>query len=65
MPIIEGTTKNVVMKYRGAGAPTNNVTLLGFAPVGATYQDTTNGVLYICTVSNATTVTWVVVGSQS
>ena len=27
--------------YRGAGAPTANVTLLGKAPVGATYMDTT------------------------
>jgi hypothetical protein len=47
------------MQFYKAGAPTNNVTYLGVAPVGATLQDTTNGVLYMCTVSTASTITWV------
>lgn len=52
-------------EYYGAGAPTNDSTFLGVAKVGATYSDTTNGKLYICTVSTASNITWVVVGSQS
>lgn len=48
----------------GAGAPTNNVTGLNFAGIGALYIDVTNGVLYINTTAMATP-TWVTVGSQT
>lgn len=52
--------------YSNAGAPTNNTTLLGVAGVGDLLSDTTNGKLYICTATNGTsTITWVVVGSQT
>lgn len=61
--VIPGT---VGTPLRHAGAPTDNVTFVGKAVVGTPLIDTTNGVLYICTVSNGTTtVTWVKVGTQS
>jgi hypothetical protein len=47
-----------VMRFYYAGAPTNDSTFLGVAPVGAILQDTTNGDLYICTVSSSTNITW-------
>jgi hypothetical protein len=48
-----------------AGAPTNNVTYLGRAVVGAQLIDTTNGKAYICTATNGTsTITWTVIGTQ-
>jgi hypothetical protein len=67
MPIIElvNVIDGCYGPYRGAGAPTANVTLLGKAPVGATYMDTTAGVLYCCTVSTASVITWVKAGLQS
>lgn len=70
MPVISGGT---VMQGNGlarpllnSGAPTNNVTGLGAAVVGALLIDTTNGKLYICTATNGTsTITWTVVGAQT
>lgn len=50
--------------FSGAGAPTDNVTGLNFAGIGALYIDVTNGVLYINTTAMATP-TWVTVGSQT
>jgi len=57
--------KGLDAPFQSAGAPTNNVTQLGRAVVGSRLIDTTNGKDYICTATDgATTVTWVVVGSQ-
>lgn len=47
------------MRFFGAGDPTNDSTFLGVAPVGATYQDTTAGTLWMCTVSTSANITWV------
>lgn len=60
--VIAGT---VGTPLRHAGAPTNDVTFVGQAAVGTLLLDTTNGVLYVATVATATTVTWVIVGTQS
>lgn len=50
---------------RKAGALVANDFASGLA-VGDTAVDTTNGKLYICTVTNGTTTaTWVVVGAQT
>lgn len=65
MAIIETNNPMPGNVYRGDGAPSNDSTLLGTAPIGATYHDYTNGKLYICTVSTAANITWVVVGAQS
>lgn len=48
------------MNYYWAGAPTSGAggTFCGVAPVGAMLQDTTNGVLYMCTASSASSITW-------
>jgi hypothetical protein len=52
--------------FKGAGAPVVNVTLLGIAGIGDQYNDTTNGKAYICTATNGTsTITWVVIGTQT
>jgi len=66
MPVIElvNVIEGCYGPFNGAAAPTANVTLLGRAPVGATYMDTTTGILYACTVSTASVITWVKVGSQ-
>jgi hypothetical protein len=61
--IIEGSGLDAPLLH--AGAPTNNVTFVGVAVVGSQLIDTTNGVKYTATVATASTVTWVVVGSQS
>jgi hypothetical protein len=71
MPVISGG--NVIAGSRlitnglsGAGAPTVNVTGLGVAGVGTLYTDLTAGKLYVCTATNSTsTITWVVVGTQT
>lgn len=65
MAVIEVTNPLGGLRYYNAGAPSNDTTFLGVAPVGSTLQDTTNGKLYVCTVSTATNITWVVAGSQS
>lgn len=64
MPTIEGSRRRVPF-LSAAGAPTVNVTGLGEARVGDTYQDTTSGSLYICTATNKTsTITWALVATQ-
>ena len=64
MAIIEGSKKRVPF-LSAAGAPTVNVTGLGQAYVGDTYQDATSGSLYICTATNKTsTITWALVATQ-
>jgi hypothetical protein len=70
MPVITGGTIHsgitAARVFKGAGAPTVNVTLLGNAGIGDLYSDTTNGKLYICTATNGTsTITWTVVGTQT
>ena len=70
MPVITGgnviTGTGLRTPLTNAGAPTNNVTGLGQAVVGALLIDTTNGKLYICTATNGTsTITWTVVGTQT
>ena len=40
------------------------MTLLGRAPIGATYVDTTTGILYIATASTPSVITWTKVGAQ-
>jgi len=48
-----------------AGAPTNNVTMLGRAVVGSKLIDTNSGVDYVCTATNMTsTITWTKTGTQ-
>lgn len=69
MPFITGGsiagTIGATRVYKGAGAPTVNVTLLGVAGIGDLYSDSTNGKLYIVTATNSTsTITWTVVGTQ-
>lgn len=69
MPVIAGgqihSGTTAARVYKGAGAPTVNVTLVGIAAIGDLYSDTTNGKLYICTATNgSTTITWTVVGTQ-
>jgi hypothetical protein len=51
--------------YHGAGAPTDDQTFKGVAPVGAQYVDTASGIQYTCTVSTATNITWVKIGLQT
>lgn len=70
MPRIKGSpvtgSISVARVYQGAGAPVSNTTLLGEAGIGDLYADTTAGKLYICTATNGTsTITWVVVGTQT
>ena len=64
MPRIEGSRARTPL-LSAAGAPTVNVTGLGVALVGDTYQDATSGSLYICTATNKTsTITWALVATQ-
>ena len=67
MPVIElvNVIEGAFGPYRGAAAPTANVTLLGRAPIGATYVDTTTGILYIATASTPSVITWTKVGAQT
>lgn len=70
MPVIRGGELHAGIRaarvFKGAGAPTVNVTLVGSAEVGDLYADTTGGKLYICTATNgSTTITWTVVGTQT
>ena len=52
--------------FKGAGAPTTNVTGLGRLGVGDLYADMTSGTLHIVTATNGTsTITFVVVGTQT
>jgi len=52
--------------YKGAGAPVANTTLVGIAGIGDLYSDTTAGKLYAVTATNgSTTITFVVVGTQT
>lgn len=53
--------------FLNAGAPTSGAsgTYLRQATVGSLLIDTVNGKLYIATVANGSTVTWVSVGSQT
>jgi len=66
MPVIElvNVIEGCMGPFSGAAAPTANVTLLGRAPVGALYVDTTTGIWYTATVSTASVITWTKIGSQ-
>lgn len=64
MPTIEGSRRRVPF-MSAAGDPTVNVTGLGDARVGDTYQNTTSGSLFVCTATNKTsTITWALVATQ-
>lgn len=68
MPVISGgqvmPSDGLSQTFRKAGAVVAN-DFAGSAIVGSQAVDTTNGKLYICTVTNGTsTATWVVVGAQ-
>lgn len=66
MTVAKSTGSGLDAPLQNAGAPTANVTGLGFAVVGSLLIDTANGKLYICTATNgSSTVTWTVVGSQT
>ena len=63
--IIEGSGTGTPLRF--SGAPTSGVggTYAGIAVVGSQLVDVTNGKEYIATAASATSVTWVVVGSQT
>jgi hypothetical protein len=70
MPVISGGKivpgSGLDAPFLNAGAPVNDTTYVGMAVVGSLLIDTTNGILYICTVSNGTTTaTWTKVGTQT
>lgn len=58
-----GNTVGDVVKFAGAGAPTNGVTGAGFAGKGSEYTDETGGKLYVNTNTKASP-TWTVAGAQ-
>jgi hypothetical protein len=67
MAVMESGT-NVMPGYgllRLAAAPVNNTTFLGTANVGQQAVDLSTGVVYVCTVSTASVVTWVKIGLQT
>ena len=64
MPVITGGANGLggARVFKGAGAPTVNVTLLGTAGVGDLYSNISAGALYICTATNGTsTIVWALV----
>jgi hypothetical protein len=64
MATIEGSRRRVPF-MAAAGGPTVNVTGLGEARVGDTYQDTTSGSLYVCVATNKTsTISWALIATQ-